>query len=117
MELNNLKKNIVIITSGQPSLNPRLVKEADALAGDGYNVTVLYAYWNDWGTKHDKQLLSEKKWKAIRTGGDPEQKSLSYFISRLINKLGKYVIQKNRELPLFRQSCYSAKQLFFNKRS
>lgn len=78
---------IVLVTSGQPSLNPRLVKEADALSLAGYEVTVLYTYWNDWGTKFDIPLLRLKKWKAIRVGGAPEQKPLVYFFSRIIHKL------------------------------
>ncbi len=73
-----------MITSGQPALNPRLVKEADALSDAGYVVTVLYAYWNNWGTEADKVLLPQKKWEAIRAGGDPQQKKLVYFLSRII---------------------------------
>ncbi len=87
MELNNSPRKIVLISSGQPSLNPRLVKEADALSNAGYSVTVLYAYWNSWGTAIDKTLLPSKKWQAIRIGGDPEQKPVIYFLSRLIHKL------------------------------
>ena len=78
---------VLMVTSGQPSLNPRLVKEADALTDAGYIVTVLYAYWNSWGTQYDQQLLHAKKWRAIRVGGDPEQKPAIYFISRLIHKM------------------------------
>ncbi len=84
MHLKHAK--IVLISSGQPSLNPRLVKEADALADSGYEVTVLYAYWNDWGTKNDAKLLSLKKWKAVRVGGDPDDKPALYFISRLVHR-------------------------------
>ncbi|HEY2582758.1 MAG TPA: hypothetical protein VGI43_13170 [Mucilaginibacter sp.] len=80
-------KEIVIISSGQPSLNPRLVKEADTLSDAGCKVTVLYAFWNAWGSRHDEQLLSEKKWKAICTGGDPKQKPVIYFLSRLLHKI------------------------------
>jgi glycosyltransferase involved in cell wall biosynthesis len=80
---DSVNKKIVLISPGQPSLNPRLVKEADALTGAGYDVTVLYAYWNQWGTEHDEQLLPQKKWKAIRIGGDPVKKSLTYFITRI----------------------------------
>lgn len=87
-------KKIVLITSGQPALNPRLVKEADALADAGNTVTVLYAYWNDWGTQLDKQLLAGKKWKAIRLGGDPQQKSVTYLLSRLIHRISKILLQK-----------------------
>jgi glycosyltransferase involved in cell wall biosynthesis len=89
-----VKFNIILISSGQPSLNPRLVKEADALATAGYGVTVLYTYWNEWGTRYDKQLLAEKKWIAIRIGGDPHEKPLTYFISRLIHKTSKFILQK-----------------------
>ncbi len=85
---------IVLISSGQPSLNPRLVKEADALADAGYKVTVLYAYWNDWGTELDRTLIPSKKWEAICIGGDPHQKKLTYFFSRLIHKLAKTINQK-----------------------
>lgn len=78
---------IILVTSGQPSLNPRLVKEADALSFAGFEVTVLYTYWNDWGTKFDGPLLKSRKWKAIRVGGDPEQKPLVYLFSRIMHKL------------------------------
>lgn len=77
---------IVLISSGQPSLNPRLVKEADALADAGCEIKVLYAYWNDWGTKNDAKLLPKKKWKAVRIGGYPEDNPVLYFISRLIHR-------------------------------
>ena len=93
MSLSQVKK-ILLISSGQPSLNPRLVKEADALADAGYDVTVLYAYWNEWGTGFDKELLPSKKWKAICTGGDPLQKNGIFFLSRLIHKIAKTVNQK-----------------------
>jgi glycosyltransferase involved in cell wall biosynthesis len=92
-------KKVVIVTSGQPSLNPRVVKEADALTEAGYLVTVLYAYWNDWGTQHDEQLFAEKKWRAIRIGGDPKQKPLSYFFSRLIYKTDTLLLRAT--------GCYS----------
>ena len=83
-----------MVTSGQPSLNPRMVKEADALTGAGYDVTVLYAYWNEWGTRHDQELLAEKKWKAVRVGGDPHQNRLTWALSRLIFKAGRLIAQK-----------------------
>ncbi|MDB5145710.1 MAG: hypothetical protein JWQ66_4423 [Mucilaginibacter sp.] len=89
-------KNIVLITSGQPSLNPRLVKEADALTDEGYNVTVLYSYWNKWGTTLDKQLIATKKWKAVCIGGDPEQKAVKYFISRLTHRIAKIIYQETK---------------------
>ena len=85
---------IILVTSGQPSLNPRLVKEADTLSFAGHDVTVLYTYWNDWGTKFDGSLLKSKKWKAIRIGGDPQQKRLLYLFSRVIHKLAVTIAKR-----------------------
>jgi hypothetical protein len=81
-----LSYKVLLISSGQPSLNPRLVKEADALTEAGFEVTVLYAYWNAWGTALDTSLLASKKWRAIRVGGDPVIQPLPYFFSRLLFK-------------------------------
>ncbi|WP_316782801.1 glycosyltransferase [Pedobacter frigiditerrae] len=79
---------IVIVTSGQPSLNPRLVKEADALSDQGFIVTVIYQYWNDWGTVIDLKLLKSKKWTAVHTGGNPDNKKFQYLISRIKHRIG-----------------------------
>jgi glycosyltransferase involved in cell wall biosynthesis len=92
--IDSLNKKIVLISSGQPSLNPRLVKEADSLTDNGYDVTVLYAYWNSWGTEIDKKLLPLKRWKAVCIGGDPDQKPITFFLSRLIHKLSLAVIKR-----------------------
>jgi glycosyltransferase involved in cell wall biosynthesis len=88
-------KKVLMISSGQPSLNPRLVKEADTLIAAGFDVTVLYAYWNDWGTRYDKELLAEKKWKAICVSGDPQHNRAAWFFSRLIYKITRQRLQKN----------------------
>ncbi len=90
------KKKVVLITSGQPSLNPRLVKEADSLINAGYDVTVLYSYWNEWGTELDNVLLPTKKWEAVLIGGSPQKNTLTYFLSRLIHKAAKIINQKTK---------------------
>jgi len=87
----NDKQKIVLATTGQPSLNPRLVKEADALAGAGYDVTVIYAYWNDWGSRFDKELISSRKWKAICAGGDPQNDRNTYLMSRIRHKVTRFL--------------------------
>lgn len=84
-------KKVVLISSGQPSLNPRLVKEADVLADSGYDVTVLYAYWNKWGTQFDKKLIPAKKWQAICAGGNPENNKTAYFFSRATHKIARVI--------------------------
>ncbi len=89
-----MKNKIVLITSGQPALNPRLVKEADALTAAGYRVTVIYQYWNDWGTEMDKQLLTAKKWKALRVGGSPQKNKVIYWITKFQQKAAKALMKR-----------------------
>ncbi len=93
MTLNNLHSKIVLITSGQPSLNPRLVKEADTLVANGYDVTVIYQFWNQWGTDLDDKVIPQKKWNAIRVGGDPHSEKALYFYTRLKLKIAKILIK------------------------
>jgi glycosyltransferase involved in cell wall biosynthesis len=83
-------QKIVFLSAGQPSINPRLVKEADALCDIGYEVVVLYAYWNNWGFAFDKQLIPTKKWRAICVGGDPDNDWLVYFLSKFFYSVAKY---------------------------
>ncbi|WP_133555112.1 glycosyltransferase family protein [Pedobacter duraquae] len=80
---------IVLITSGQPSTNPRIVKEADSLSEAGFQVTLIYAYWTAWATYHDEMLLKNKSWKAIRVGGDPLHQKWTYLFSRLFFRISR----------------------------
>ena len=82
-------KKIVLVTSSQPSLNPRMVKEADALSEAGYEVIVVGQYWNEWSTKTYQELILLKKWKFIHVGGAPTNDKIIFFISRLIHKVAR----------------------------
>jgi hypothetical protein len=55
---------ICLVTTSQPAANPRLVKEADALTAAGFDVRVIGAYWNDWATAFDADLLGSRSWRA-----------------------------------------------------
>ena len=39
----NNPRRVCLVSGGHPSSNPRLVKEADALAAAGYELTVVHA--------------------------------------------------------------------------
>lgn len=82
-------KKITLLTTGQPSTNPRLVKEADALAAAGYEVTVLYSHWAAWAVKTDKKLLAAKPWNAVQVGGSPQNQSWKWYYTRLRKKLSR----------------------------
>ena len=53
---------ICLVTTSQPSANPRLVKEADALVAAGHDVHVVGAHWVDWATEADAALIAARGW-------------------------------------------------------
>jgi len=87
-------KKIVLVSSGQPSVNPRLVKEANALVKEGYQVTVIYSYWTDWAWEMDKQLFKSVSWKPILAGGSPYENKFIYFVTRIRFKLFTFIANK-----------------------
>lgn len=94
-------KNIVIVTTSQPSSNPRMRKEADALASYGHSVHVLYAYTSDWAEKADAVILQKSKWTFERVGGSPNSEKTTYFLSRLTRKINSIL---GRQDPSFCRS-------------
>ncbi len=84
-------KSIVLISSGQPSVNPRLVKEANALSEAGFKVFVIYSFWTKWAWETDKQLFKNCKWTPILVGGSPYKAKLTYYYTRLRFKLARNI--------------------------
>jgi len=78
---------ICIITTGQPSTNPRVVKEADALTEDGYEVIVLGAFWSKWALQYDKTILKSRKWVFHYVGGVPAINPFKYLYTRARNRI------------------------------
>jgi len=78
---------IVLITTGQPSCNPRVVKEADTLSAAGHEVTVVYNYFIKWADENDRLLLANVAWKHYKVGGSPWQNKNRYLFTRIRNKL------------------------------
>ena len=62
---------ICLLTPGQPSTNPRIVKEADALFDAGHEVHVLCAHHAIWADAFDRELLRDRRWKCTYVGGEP----------------------------------------------
>jgi len=87
-------KRIVLISSGQPSVNPRLVKEANALSDEGFEVFVLYSFWTQWAWETDKQLFSKCKWTPILVGGSPNYNKLRFHYTRIRFKFANLISKK-----------------------
>jgi len=79
-------KKIVIVTIGQPSTNPRMLKEALALLDRGYRVKVLYGYWTSWALPNDDLLKKRYPGVFQMIGGSPSEKKWIYSLSRIIYK-------------------------------
>jgi glycosyltransferase involved in cell wall biosynthesis len=84
-------KKIVLISVGQPSTNPRLVKEANALQKAGFEVCIVYSYWTEWAWENDKALFEKADWKAFLAGGSPFEQKLRYFFTRFRSKIVGFI--------------------------
>lgn len=87
-------KKIILLSSGQPSVNPRLVKEANALYEAGYNVFVIYSYWTDWALESDKVLFKTIKWVPILAGGSPFNDQWLFYYTRFRLKIANFLLGK-----------------------
>ncbi len=80
-------KRILFVTSGQPSANPRLLKEAKLFAQQGHIVTVVYCPISNWADKFDSVLiLRSKNIKWIRVGNSELDNYISFLYFRLRKK-------------------------------
>ncbi len=82
---------IVLVTPGQPSLNPRIVKEANAFSAAGHEVILLYCHWISWADQTDKSIVDHSPWKAILVGGSPSENRVSYYFTKTLFKLYKFL--------------------------
>ncbi len=89
----NLHKNIIVILShGQPSANPRLVKEAISLYKKGYTIKVLYCPISQWADEYDIILFKKyPKIKWIRVGYHQGQQQSLFLYARLRQKIYQFV--------------------------
>lgn len=94
------EKKIVIITTGQPAANPRVLKEYQILKLNGFQVTVLYTYSAEWSYLIDEEKFNTgqlAKHDFVLIGGNPYNKKIDYFFSRLLFKI---IGKVSRLIPL-----------------
>jgi glycosyltransferase involved in cell wall biosynthesis len=58
------RARVTIVTSGHPSSCPRMLKSADALAADGYDIRVIATRHEPWATETDRDVASRRSWVA-----------------------------------------------------
>ncbi len=74
---------ICLVTTSQPSANPRLVKEADALVEAGHAVHVVGAHWVDWATTADAALVASRGWTFSFVDWRREVRPMLWWTSRM----------------------------------
>lgn len=82
------RHKITIVTSGQPSGNPRMVKEAICFSNANYEVAVIYCPISPWGDDFDRIIINENpqiRW--IRVGAHPSESPLNFFKVRIRKKI------------------------------
>lgn len=90
-------KRVTFITTGQPSTNPRLVKEVNSLIKFGYDVKVVYCYYQEWASKYDLKFLADHPNTYFICGGNQKKNRFVYLMSRirfkLANLLSKWTLE------------------------
>jgi glycosyltransferase involved in cell wall biosynthesis len=84
---------ICLITTGQPSTNPRLVKEADALVEAGHTVRVLCAHWAVWADVADRTFLQSRRFQCTYVGGRRSVRSLPHLWTRVRHRVGRELVR------------------------
>lgn len=77
-------KVICIVSSGQPSANPRVVKEAISLSRAGYRIKVIYCPLSAWADPFDRVLFEahpEIKWE--QAGYHRDRQRAGYLFARM----------------------------------
>jgi glycosyltransferase involved in cell wall biosynthesis len=108
------RKKILIVTTGQPAANPRVVKEYETLVNEGYSVKVLYTFSAAWSYEIDERKYfydGMKKQDFILIGGNPYNKKIHYFFSRAIFKILRTIVKilpltSLKEMTIVRSSLY-----------
>jgi hypothetical protein len=96
-----------LITTGQPSTNPRLVKEADALVEAGFDVHVLCAHWVAWASEMDRTLLRGRTWSCEYVGGAEPSGELVYWATRYRHAISKRLVNLTRATRLLLKAALS----------
>lgn len=84
--------HVALITSAQPSANPRLLKEAITIYNAGYKTTVIWCPISTWADEFDKKLFNEYQginW--VKAGFHSTSQPLGYFYARIRLKVWQVI--------------------------
>ncbi|MGY3211668.1 glycosyltransferase [Mucilaginibacter sp. HD30] len=99
-------KRVTFITTGQPTTNPRLVKEVECLIELGYQVRVIYCFYQQWAQRFDEELISNHAGVFMTCGGDPVNDKKTYLRTRIRQRFSN-VLFKYLNLPGIAENAIS----------
>jgi glycosyltransferase involved in cell wall biosynthesis len=86
-----MRRKVCIVSPGNLSANPRLVKEADALHGAGYDVTAVVSEYSTSLGGFDGGIEAQAPWRVIRARRSPRERYVrvaARTAARLIDGVG-----------------------------
>ncbi len=86
------KFKVLLVSSAQPSANPRLIKEAISLCNNGYLVTVVWTPISPWADQFDSelfQLYSDIKW--VKAGYHYKSQKILYTYARFRKQVWRLI--------------------------
>lgn len=85
-------KRICLVTTGHPSTNPRLVKEADALSSAGYAVRVVACKFVTWADAADAEFADRAWWPVTWVRFGPFGSSAAWTKMRCRKKACEFLV-------------------------
>lgn len=76
---------VCLVTPGHLSTNPRLIKEADALAAAGYAVNIVCARFLEWADEADREFAG-RPWKVSKVAFGPIAGRPKHLIQSLVRR-------------------------------
>lgn len=86
-------RRVCLITPTHLAANPRLVKEADALAEAGYDVQVFACQYMDWAVEGDRTILQQAKWRANLLCWKSDRQPYMFWKSRFRQHIYRRLLQ------------------------
>ena len=84
--------HVAIVTSAQPSANPRMIKEVTALQKAGYHVTVIWSPISPWADEFDQQLFKDHptiQW--VQAGYHYKAQQIGFYYARIRQQIWKLI--------------------------
>lgn len=96
-----MRRAVCIVSPGNLASNPRVLKEADALHGAGYDVTAVVCDYNETLRQADDEIEAAAPWKVIRVPRSPNEGATA----RLAAALAKLLSATGIAVPVGVAAC------------